>query len=147
MEVYLDDNGLLTTEQVKTFTRVVHATTKHVSFLDASEVSISFVGEDEIRELNRGYRGKDSATDVLSFPVGEEFRHGAERPLGDVVVCMPVARRQAEEYGHSLDRELAFLVVHGILHLLGFDHEDAEGEAEMCRVQDEILLGLGIGRG
>ena len=146
MEVYLDDNRLLTAGQTEMLTHVVLAAVEHVSALDASEVSISFVGGDEIRGLNRDYRGIDDVTDVLSFPVDTGLNIGAGRPLGDIVICMDVAQGQAQEYGHSIDRELAFLVVHGMLHLLGFDHGDANGEARMCRVQEEILLGLGIGR-
>ena len=146
MDIYWDDGGLLAAGQIEMLTRVALAAVEHVAALDASEVSISFVGEDEIRGLNRDYRGIDAVTDVLSFPVGDGLNIGAGRPLGDVVICMDVARGQAQEYGHSINRELAFLVVHGMLHLLGYDHGDAEAEAEMCRVQEEILLGLGIGR-
>jgi len=147
MNIYWDDDGLLTASQTELFTRVVEAVLEYISDTGASEVSISFVTDDEIRTLNRDYRGKDSATDVLSFPVDNTFNIGGHsRPLGDIVICMDVARRQAEEYGHSLDRELAFLVAHGMLHLLGFDHESPEDEAKMCAAQDAVLERLGIGR-
>ena len=146
MEIYLDDGGLILPGQVEMLTRVVLAAAQYVAGVDATEVSVSFVDEDGIRRLNREFRGLDSVTDVLSFPAALGV-HGDVRPLGDVVVCVAVARRQAEEYGHSMDRELAFLVAHGILHLLGFGHDDADSEAKMCRVQDEILLSLGMGRG
>jgi len=143
MEIYLDDGGVLTAAQVELVKQVALAV---VVDYEASEVSVSFVGTDEIRGLNRDYRGKDSETDVLSFPVSDEFIVGAEQPLGDIVICMDVARRQAEDYGHRIERELAFLVAHGMLHLLGLDHETPEDEAEMQAAQDEVLGRLGISR-
>jgi probable rRNA maturation factor len=101
------------------------------------EVSISFVDNNEIRELNKQYRDKDTATDVLSFPLMEfevtEENYNNEdefvqedRLLGDIVISLEKAKEQAAEYEHSFERELAFLVVHGVLHLLGMDHEDEE---------------------
>jgi len=143
LEIYWDDSDVLTSVQVEMLNRVVM---ECVNDVDASEVSISFVTEDEIQGLNRDYRGVDSATDVLSFPVGNEFAVGAKRPLGDIVICIAIARRQAEEYGHSLERELAFLVTHGMLHLLGLDHETPEDEATMRATQTKILTTLGITR-
>lgn len=146
MEVYLDDNEQLTASQVGLLTNAAKAVAEYGPASGASEVSISFMTADEIKALNRDYRGKDSATDVLSFPVNDKFATGPDRPLGDIVICMDVAKRQAEEYSHSLDRELAFLVVHGMLHLLGFDHETQEDEANMCEAQDKILGLLNINR-
>jgi len=110
------------------------------------EVSITFVDSDEIQALNKDYRSKDEATDVLSFPISEELAMGSDVSIGDIVICMEVARAQAEEYGHTLERELAFLVAHGMLHLLGYDHETPEDETEMCTAQEEILAGLDIKR-
>ena len=146
MEIYWDGHDELASAQVEMLTRVALAVVEFVPDACATEVSVSFVSDDEIRGLNRDYRGKDAVTDVLSFPVGDEFLMGPERPLGDIVICIDVARRQAEEYGHSLERELAFLVAHGMLHLLGFDHETPEDEAAMRATQDEILGRLGIHR-
>ena len=138
MDIYMD-NSQLTALQTELLTQAVMSTIEHIPATGASEVSISFMTADEIRALNRDYRGKDSATDVLSFPVNNEFLTGQGRPLGDIVICIDIARHQAEEYGHSLERELTFLVVHGMIHLLGFDHETPEEEAEFCAAQDKIL--------
>jgi probable rRNA maturation factor len=121
------------------------------------EVSISFVDNREIKELNKQYRNKDTATDVLSFPL-KEFEETDENYsneeeyvqedmlLGDIVISLEKAKEQALEYGHSFERELAFLTVHGVLHLLGMDHEDEEQEKEMLKKQDEILQLLNIQR-
>ncbi|NLY08651.1 MAG: rRNA maturation RNase YbeY [Tissierellia bacterium] len=110
------------------------------------EVSISFVGDEEIRELNNEYREKDSVTDVLSFPMEMDFPI-KPMPLGDVVINLDRAKQQAEEYGHSVKRELIYLLVHSILHLNGFDHEDEEDKAEM-RLSEEAIMGdLDLNRG
>ena len=146
MEIYWDINGMLTEAQTELLNRVVLAVVESMLDINATEVSVSFLGIDEIRALNRDYRGKDTATDVLSFPVSDEFFMGQDKPLGDIVICMDIARQQAEEYGHSIERELAFLVAHGMLHLFGFDHDTPEDEAKMIKAQDEILGQLGISR-
>ena len=139
IDIFWDDNEQLTAPQKELLTRAATAAKEYAHASDASEVCITFVSADEIRTLNREYRAKDSATDVLSFPVDAGFITGQSRPLGDIVICPEVAQRQSDEYGHSLERELAFLVVHGMLHLLGFDHETPEDDAIMCAAQDEIL--------
>lgn len=119
------------------------------------EVSISFVNDEEIRSLNKEYRGIDKATDVLSFPMlefteeeqEEEEEDGAEYideeiALGDIVISMEKASEQAKEYGHSFERELAFLLVHGMLHLLGYDHDIEATDGEMFDRQEEMLKEL-----
>ncbi len=127
-----------------------------------SEVCVSFVSEKDIQVLNKDYRGIDRVTDVLSFQqyVGEELdaisKTKSQEPilLGDIVICLDVAKRQAENYGHSLERELCFLCVHGTLHLLGYDHEDNHGEesqeenenCEMFQLQERILKTAGVSR-
>jgi len=149
LEIYWDDSSKLSQKQVSLLAQVAEATVKHSGVavsLDNCEISISIVDTDEIRLLNRDYRGKDAPTDVLSFPVNDNLAVGADYPLGDVVICMDVAKLQADEYGHSLDRELAFLLVHGVLHLLGYNHETPEDEAKMCAACDEILERLNISR-
>lgn len=109
-----------------------------------SSVSVSFVRDAAIRELNRAYRGKDAATDVLSFPLIEpgDADAGAERLLGDIVISVDTARRQAAEYDAPLEREVQRLLVHGVLHLLGHDHmapgERSRMEAEERRLADAI---------
>lgn len=116
------------------------------------EVSVTFVDNDTIRELNREYRGIDRPTDVLSFPLwepNEEWIIDEEEefvPLGDIVISIPKAKEQAEEYGHSLKREIGFLAVHGFLHLLGYDHETVDEEKEMFKRQEEILDHIGLRR-
>ena len=113
--------------------------------LKGSEVSLSIVDDREMHELNLQYRGVDRTTDVLSFPL-EEDRPKEPCLLGDIIVSAPKAKQQAEEYGHSLMREMSFLVVHGTLHLLGYDHMTPEEDEEMQRLQEEVLAGLGITR-
>ena len=113
--------------------------------MQGSEVSLSIVADPEMHELNLRYRGVDRTTDVLSFPL-EEGRPKEPCLLGDIVISAPRARQQAEEYGHSLQREMSFLAVHGTLHLLGYDHETPAEDEEMQRLQEEVLSALGIGR-
>lgn len=116
------------------------------------EVSLSFVDDETIRELNREYRGIDRPTDVLSFPLVEEdaelVPEEADGHLmwGDIIISVPAARRQSEEYGHSLEREIGFLFVHGFLHLLGYDHDTEENEREMFDLQEDILQRAGLKR-
>ncbi len=124
------------------------------------EISLSLVGPEKIRELNREFRGIDKVTDVLSFPflefetpgVFEDVDESSFNPennelmLGDIVICLDRASSQAEEYGHSLKRELAFLIAHSMLHLLGFDHEEKEDERLMTDKQEKALSSLGIER-
>jgi probable rRNA maturation factor len=113
------------------------------------EVSVTFVTPDEIRRLNREYRAKDAVTDVLSFTYDGEWQNvpsGIPIVLGDIVICIERAKEQAEEYGHSFMRELAFLTAHGLMHLLGHDHEDGEEERAMMAEQEAVLTALGISR-
>ncbi|GLB58245.1 rRNA maturation RNase YbeY [Cytobacillus sp. NCCP-133] len=118
-----------------------------------SEVSITFVTNDRIREINREYRDKDQPTDVISFAMeemgeGEVELVGADMPrvLGDIIISVAKAVEQAEEYRHSFMRELGFLAVHGFLHLLGYDHENAEDEKKMFSRQKDILDEFGLKR-
>lgn len=115
------------------------------------EVSVTFAENAEIREINRTHRGNDRETDVLSFPMfGEEgFPINPDTDcymLGDIVISLEKAREQAREYGHGFVRELAFLTVHSMLHLLGYDHIREEDEKEMFGKQELILNSLGITR-
>ncbi|XVG95287.1 rRNA maturation RNase YbeY [Eubacteriales bacterium KG127] len=109
---------------------------------DRVEISLSFVDEDDIRRLNREYRGIDKSTDVLSFPqfdTDEEVPEYGPIFLGDVVICSPVCRRQAAEFGHSEDREFTYLFVHSLLHLLGYDHINEEERKHMRIKEKEII--------
>ena len=107
----------------------------------ACEVGVVLVDEHEMREINREHRGRDEPTDVLSFPIDEEDElPGVDRMLGDVVICVPVLERQAGENDVAPGDELVDLLVHGVLHLLGYDHETDQGE--MLARQDAIVDGL-----
>ena len=112
--------------------------------VEPRNVSILITDNEEIHGLNLEYRGKDAPTDVLSFPLFDEDGILDEEELGDIVISLERALAQAEEYNHSLKREVAFLTAHSMLHLLGYDHEN--GEQEMYVKQDEILNELGITR-
>ncbi|REK59656.1 MAG: rRNA maturation RNase YbeY [Thermobacillus sp.] len=127
--------------------------------IEDGEVALTFVDDARIRELNREYRGIDRPTDVLSFAMQEgdepdivfdEWEDGETDPvsgmLGDIVISLERAKAQSEEYGHSLEREIGFLFVHGFLHLLGYDHQTAEEEAVMFARQEEILQRAGLTR-
>jgi probable rRNA maturation factor len=105
-----------------------------------SEVHLLVTGDERIRQLNRDFLGKDRETDVLSFPDGDELPTG-RRFLGEIVVSMDTARRQADEGGHSELRELEELVLHGTLHLLGYDHSSDQGEMNKLelRLREELL--------
>ena len=107
------------------------------------QVSVTLVDEDHIRELNREYRSVDSSTDVLSFPLEETDPRGA-RILGDIVLCRDVAVRQAEEFCHSLERELSYLSVHSFLHLMGYDHMDDEEKLKMRSMEKRIMRKMGV---
>jgi len=121
-------------------------------------VSLTFTDDEGIRELNRRFRGVDAPTDVLSFPMRDAWEEGPdaepagdaafeeEEPLGDIVISLPRALAQAEEYGHSAEREIGFLFVHGLLHLLGYDHDTAEREREMFSRQEAVLAKAGLVR-
>lgn len=102
---------------------------------------------ERIRTLNRDFRNVDRVTDVLTFPAWEgEDPLGGDGYLGDIMICYDRAKEQAEEYGHSLSRELAFLTVHGVLHLLGYDHMTGPEERVMRERQTAILNGMGVTR-
>lgn len=107
------------------------------------EISVSFVTNDEIQELNREYRGKDEPTDVLSFPFEDEFGIG-ERMLGDIVISTEKVLQQAEDLGHSLQREISYLAVHSMFHLMGYDHLEAEEKKEMRSKEKKVMKELGI---
>ena len=133
--------------------RCCHAVLVNEKFEGSAEVSVSFVTNDEIRQLNKEYREKDSATDVLSFPLGENGVYDQNPAtgaymLGDIVISLERAEAQAEEYGHSFQREVGYLTVHSMLHLLGYDHVDGGLEAVRMREKEELILTkLGVVRG
>lgn len=117
--------------------KAVTAALAAAGFRKAWAVTVALTGDAEVRKLNRAWRGKDKTTDVLSFPVGSEGE------LGDIVVSVPQARRQAAEDGHPLRNELALLLVHGALHLLGYDHMKKKDADAMFPLQRRVLKRLG----
>lgn len=122
------------------------------NFDRSAEVSVSFVDNNEIRRLNKLYRDKDKPTDVLSFPLGENGVYDINNEtgavlLGDVVISIETAIKQAKMYNHPLEREVGFLTVHSMLHLLGYDHETSPLEAERMHEKEEMVLErLGVTR-
>ena len=122
------------------------------NFDKSAEVSVSFVDNNEIRRLNKLYRDKDKPTDVLSFPLGEDGDYDVNNEtgavlLGDVVISIETAIKQAKMYNHPLEREVGFLTVHSMLHLLGYDHETSPLEAERMHEKEEMVLErLGVTR-
>lgn len=146
------DNIDVTEEMEQLFKKLVLEVLKHEGINLDSEVSLLLVDDESIRELNLSYRGMDKATDVLSFAMNEEidgapeFISAEENILGDIVISLETAQRQASEYGHSLDRELGFLTVHGMLHLLGYDHMGEQDTAIMRQKEEQILNSLELTR-
>ncbi len=133
--------------------RCCHAVLVSENFMGSAEVSVSFVSNAEIKRLNAQYRNKDAATDVLSFPLGENGVYDKNEEtgafmLGDIVISMEKAVEQAKMFGHTLQREVAFLTVHSMFHLLGYDHENGGLEAVQMREKEEsVLFKLGLPRG
>ena len=114
----------------------------------SGQITVTLVDDEEIHEINRSYRNVDRPTDVISFP-SEEGECIAAIPdgfLGDIIISVPRAQAQAEEYGHSFKREISFLAVHGTLHLLGYDHMTEPEAKEMFGLQEEILNEMGVVR-
>lgn len=125
--------------------QVIEETLTH-EHAEGAILSVVFVGNEEIQQINRDYRGKDAITDVISFAFEDNGNVLPEsfRVLGDIYICIPRMKEQAKNYGHSEKRELSFLVVHGLLHLLQYDHMTPEEEKVMFALQDEILEHLDI---
>jgi probable rRNA maturation factor len=111
-----------------------------------TELTIVLTDDARLRELNRDYLGIDAPTDVLSFPASERDPETGARYIGDILISIPRAQAQADAAGHPLESEMQLLVVHGVLHLLGHDHAQAEEKARMWQAQAEILAGLGLGQ-
>lgn len=143
---FSNDHSYVNEEQQQLLIKLINTAAVSEGIHDKCEVSVSFVDNEEIRELNKQYRNKDYVTDVLSFPMLDEdddWPVSQEEEdvtlLGDIIISIPKAREQATEYEHSFERELGFLLVHGFLHLLGYDHQDEASEEEMILKQESIL--------
>ncbi|MBQ6554607.1 MAG: rRNA maturation RNase YbeY [Firmicutes bacterium] len=130
--------------------KTVKNSLEYEGFSDNTEISITVVGLDEIHQINLEHRGIDRPTDVLSFPLidftRDKLPENEKIYLGDIVLCYDKVLSQAEEYGHSVERELAFLTAHSMLHLMGYDHMVPEEEKVMFAKQEEILAKMGLTR-
>ena len=150
---FLDETNEVKDEHIELVEKLLQHAAKVEKIEEGSEVSITFVTNEAIHEINREYRDKDQPTDVISFALEEMgegeiqiIGEGIPRILGDIIISTDRTREQAAEYGHSFERELGFLAVHGFLHLLGYDHMTEQDEKEMFGKQDEILSSFGLSR-
>lgn len=154
----IDNVNILSQAHHQLIEEIILLAAKHIGLHQEFQVDISIVDTATIHELNKVYRGMDKPTDVLSFAL-EEHAQDDDFPeiifdeeddvvkvLGDIVICDQKISDQAQEYGHSFERELAFLVVHGFLHVNGYDHQTPEEEAEMFGIQEEVLADYGLSR-
>ncbi|MBF0706509.1 MULTISPECIES: rRNA maturation RNase YbeY [Bacillales] len=151
---FVDETNSIKKEQLEMLENLLNHAAKEEEVRPGSEVSVMFVDNERITEINREYRGKDQPTDVISFALDDEEEGeepliiGEELPhlLGEIVISVPKIEDQATEYGHSFERELGFLSVHGFLHLLGYDHMTEEDEKEMFGKQKVLLEQYGLTR-
>ncbi|KON70105.1 rRNA maturation RNase YbeY [Peribacillus butanolivorans] len=149
----MDETNEVTEKAQNLVESILQFAAKKENIEEDTELSVTFVDNKRIQEINKEYRHKDAATDVISFALEEMGEDeveiiGAEMPrmLGDIIISIERTKEQAEEYGHSFDRELGFLALHGFLHLLGFDHMTEEDEKVMFTKQKEILEEYGLSR-
>lgn len=151
---FFDETNSVNEDYVKTVNELLIFAAKQEGLEDSAEISVTFVNNRMIQELNRNYRQIDQPTDVISFALqeqgeGEVTILGDQKPpltLGDIVISVDKAKEQAEEYQHSLKREYGFLALHGLLHLLGYDHLNQTDEQIMFNKQEEILNAFGLSR-
>ncbi len=153
MTIYIDNRSTFLWDEhwEEVVKKAVQTSLLYENFEQKCEISVSIVTNEEIQKINKAFRNVDSVTDVLSFPQltfeeGEkaDVNEKGEIILGDIIICMERAKKQAEEYGHCLEREIAFLTVHSMLHLLGYDHMDIQQEKEMFFRQEQILQQAGF---
>ena len=151
MELIVDnrqDKINISDELIKQIEEVVLECLRYEKYDEDYEVSLSFVDNEEIHILNKEYRSVDRPTDVLSFPLlDDEFDiELGEKALGDIVISLERALEQSEEYNHSFEREVCFLVCHSMFHLMGYDHDNDENTKEMRKKEEGVLNKLGIMR-
>ena len=151
MEIILDDRQdkiKVSEELLNKINDIIVECLHYKGYDDNYEVSLSFVDNEEIHQLNRDFRGVDRATDVLSFPLlTDDFDiEIEEESLGDIVISLERALEQSIEYNHSFDREVCFLVCHSMFHLLGYDHDTEENTKEMRKKEEDVLNKLNITR-
>ncbi|AXZ23311.1 rRNA maturation RNase YbeY [Staphylococcus warneri] len=149
---FSDHTELVKDEWYEQIEKLLNFAKQEEQINEDAELSITFVDKSEIQEINKMYRDKDKVTDVISFALEEDepdidmSEFNIPRVLGDIIICTDVAQEQSESYGHSFERELGFLALHGFLHLLGYDHMNEEDEKEMFGRQDGILNAYGLTR-
>ncbi|MEI2665501.1 rRNA maturation RNase YbeY [Rossellomorea sp. LJF3] len=150
---FIDETETVSGEQTQLVQNILNFAAEQEGIEDESEVSVTFVTNERIQEINREYRAKDQPTDVISFALeelGEDeveiIGAGIPRVLGDIIISIDRTKEQAEEYNHSVSRELGFLALHGFLHLLGYDHVEEEEEKKMFKRQKDILDEYGLKR-
>ena len=150
MKIYFEEGQVVTQEILDTMMQAAeYCLDAEQIDTERSEISVTFVSLEEIHELNREYRQVDSPTDVLSFPQFDDLDdlpEEGEIMLGDVVICSDRAKEQAEEFGHSFEREIIYLFVHSVLHLLGYDHMDEDENRIMRRREEEVMERIGLKR-
>ncbi len=159
VEIRNDQNKFKVTKDIRDLVRLaVKTSLEYMEFPQNCEISVMFCDNERIKRLNRNHRDIDRVTDVLSFPLFEydengeiiedelDFNPNGEMILGDIVISLERAAEQAEEYGHSFEREIGFLTVHSMLHLFGFDHMTPEDEEDMFEYQREILEEMNLTR-
>jgi probable rRNA maturation factor len=143
----LDDNEILDIENCVNWSSIAELCIKLSDKMELNlnrEICLSFCTESEIKDLNHNFRNKDSVTDVLSFNFQDLQNTGEIQPLGDVIICTARAQEQAWEMGYTLRRELIFLFAHGVLHLLGYDHETEKDAEKMFKLQKQVIKTYGI---
>lgn len=152
-----DETNTVKEEHKELVSSILDFAAKKLELPENTEVSVTFVTNPRIQEINREYRDKDQPTDVISFALEDEMDDEPEfflgefeglipQNIGDIIISIDRTKEQAVEYGHSFQRELGFLALHGFLHLNGYDHMDEEDEKEMFGLQKEILEEYGLGR-
>ena len=149
MNIIYEEGHVVTQEILDKMTQAaVYAVELEQLESERCEISVTFVDMEEIHELNKEYRDVDRPTDVLSFPqfydLEEEIPEVGEICLGDVVICRDKAAEQAKEFGHSFEREIIYLFVHSVLHLLGYDHMEEDEKACMRAREEQIMEHLGV---
>lgn len=154
---FIDETKQVSEDKIKEIDDLLQFAADYLKLPEDTEMSVTFMDNAAIQVINRDYRGKDAPTDVISFALEEEsddevpviFEAGDDplpRNLGDIMISIERAKEQAQDYGHSYDRELGFLAVHGFLHINGYDHMNPEDEKEMFGLQKEILDAYGLKR-
>lgn len=161
MEItFIDETNAVSNDKVADIESLLQFAADYLKLPEETEMSVTFMDNAAIQVINRTYRGKDTPTDVISFAMEEEgedelpiifdeeddFELDMPRTLGDIMISTERAQEQAQEYGHSYDRELGFLALHGFLHINGYDHMTPEDEKVMFGLQKEILDAYGLER-